>query len=227
MFHVELVSCDSRSVALDPLDIVNCIRAWIESDMDSVSPSKDEDVTVSVFPQIKPWYRGFKGTIEKDTDKNRYISTGVCSRSETKKDQAIVTEIPIGMSIQDFKEKLETLRDDKTIKDFRNLSGANFPYFIIEEFTDKLKCTAENLKLQTYISVNNMIAFDEQNKIKKYDCVDDILNDFCYVRLKYYTLRKARMIKDIEKKIRIMKGKKRFITEILDKSLEINDREED
>ena len=217
----------SNIPSYNPLDIVNCIRAWIDSDMDSMSPSKDEDVTVSVFPQIKPWYRGFKGTIEKDTDKNRYISTGVCSRSETKKDQAIVTEIPIGMSIQDFKEKLETLRDDKTIKDFRNLSGANFPYFIIEEFTDKLKCTAENLKLQTYISVNNMIAFDEQNKIKKYDCVDDILNDFCYVRLKYYTLRKARMIKDIEKKIRIMKGKKRFITEILDKSLEINDREED
>ena len=216
----------SNIPSYNPLDIVTCIKAWIDSDMDSVEISNDE-FTISVFPEIKPWYRGFKGNVERDGDKNRYISSGICTRSETKKDQVIVTEIPIGMSIQEFKEKLETLRDEKNIKDFRNLSGANFPYFIIDEFPDKLKCTTENLKLQSYISVNNMIAFDEHNKIKKYDCVDDVLNDFCHVRLKYYVLRKARMMKDIEKKMRIMKGKKRFITEILDKTLEINDREEE
>lgn len=214
----------SNIPSYNPLDIVACIKAWIENDMDKVV---QDEIKISVYPEIKPWYRGFKGQIEKEGDKNRYISTGICNRSETKKDQAIVTEIPVGMSIQEFKEKLETLRDEKIIKDFRNLSGANFPHFIVDEYSDKLKCTAENLKLTSYISVNNMIAFDENNKIKKYDGVEDILDDFCSVRFKYYTLRKARMIKDIEKKIRIMKGRKRFITEILDKTLEINDREEE
>lgn len=215
----------SKIPCYNPLDIVACLRAWITNNMDEVP--LDSDMRISVYPEIKPWYRGFKGEMVKDGGKNRYISTGICVRSETKKDQAIVTEIPIGMSIQEFKEHLEELREKKTIKDFRNLSGANFPYFIIDEFSDKLKCTSENLKLTTYLSVNNIIAFDEHGKIKKYDDVENILDDFCSVRLRYYALRRARMIKDLEKKIRVSTGKKRFIHEILDKTIEINGRDEE
>jgi DNA topoisomerase-2 len=216
----------SNIPSYNPLDLVECIKAWIHNDMDLVESSED-GMRVSVYPEIKPWYRGFKGEMIKDGGKNRYISTGICSRSETKKDQAIVTEIPIGMSIQEFKERLEDLRDNKIIKDFRNLSKANFPYFIIDEFSDKLRCTAENLKLTSYLSVNNMIAFDDSGKIKKYDSVEEVLDDFCKVRLKYYALRRARLIAELEKKIRINTGKKKFIHEILDKTIEINGRDED
>lgn len=210
----------------NPLDLVECIKAWIENDMDLVvNNPEDDSITISVYPDIKPWYRSFKGEIVKD-DGNRYVSTGVVTRSPTKKDQAIITEIPIGMSIQSVKESLENLRDEKIIKDFRNLSGPNNAYFIVDEFSDKLKCTAENLKLTTFLSVNNLIAFDEHGKIKKYSTIDNILDDFCCARLKYYVLRKARMIKEMEKRIRITKGKKRFITEIINDTLIIKKKAE-
>ena len=211
----------------NPLDIVECVRAWIENDMDLVVYNPEDDgITFSVYPDIKPWYRGFKGEITKEDGLNRYVSTGIVSRSTTKKFQAIIQEIPIGMSIQSVKENLENLRDEKTIKDFRNLSGPNNAYFIIDEYSDKLKCTPENLKLVSFISINNFVAFDEDGKIKKYAGIEDILDDFCRVRLKYYVLRKARIIKDTEKKIRITKGKKRFITEIINDTLIIKKKAE-
>ena len=209
----------------NPLDLVECIRAWINNDMDLIVNKADDEITLSVYPEIKPWYRGFKGEIVKD-DGNRYISTGIVIRSTTKKDQAIITEIPVGMSIQSVKENLETLREEKTIKDFRNLSGPNNAYFIITEFSDKLKCTPENLKLTTFLSVNNIIAFDKDSKIKKYSNVEMIIDDFCDVRLKYYRLRKERLIKNTEKKIRITKGKKRFISEIINDTLIIKKKAE-
>jgi DNA topoisomerase-2 len=209
----------------NPLDIVECVKAWIDNDMDLVVNTTDDEISLSVYPDIKPWYRGFKGEIIKD-DGNRYITTGIVSRSATKKDQAIIQEIPVGMSIQTVKENLENLRDEKTIKDFRNLSGPNNAHFIIDEFSDKLKCTPENLKLTTFLSINNLIAFDKDGKIKKYSTIDNVLDDFCLVRLKYYVLRKAKIIKDTEKKIRVTNGKKRFITEIINDTLIIKKKAE-
>ena len=209
----------------NPLDIVKCIRAWIDNDMDLFQNDESEMIKFSVYPEIKPWYRAFKGEITK-IDSVRYLSSGVVSRSDAKKDQSIISEIPVGMSIKTAKEMLENLRDEKTIKDFRNLSGPNTPYFIIDEFSDRLRCTAENLKLTNSISTNNMIAFGVDGKIKKYNTVDDILDSFCTTRLTYYVLRKAKMIKDMEKKIRVLKGKKRFITEIINDTLIIKKKSE-
>ena len=49
----------------------------------------------------------------------------------------------------------------------------------------------EYFKLTSKISTNNMICFDFEGKIKKYNNPEEILEDFYPVRLSYYQKRKV------------------------------------
>lgn len=51
----------------------------------------------------------------------------------------------------------------------------------------------KRFKISTTISTSNLVCFDKEGRIKKYDNVNDILKDFFEERLKYYQARKVRM----------------------------------
>jgi len=51
----------------------------------------------------------------------------------------------------------------------------------------------EFFKLTAKINTSNMICFDYDQKIRKYDSAEDILEDFYPIRLIYYQKRKVRM----------------------------------
>ena len=51
----------------------------------------------------------------------------------------------------------------------------------------------EFFRLTSKINTGNMICFDFEGKIKKYDTAEDLLEDFYPVRLAYYQKRKVRM----------------------------------
>ena len=57
-------------------------------------------------PEIRPWYNGFTGEILKVSVK-KYLTKGVYKKLNNSKIQ--ITELPIGTSIEDYKEFLETL----------------------------------------------------------------------------------------------------------------------
>jgi DNA topoisomerase-2 len=139
-----------------------------------------------------------------------------------------ITEIPIGMSIKCITEKLkEMVGKDRILKGIRDMSSANKPHFIIDEFSDGLRCTTENLKLYTKFSTTNMVLFNEKGKIQKYDSVEEIIENFCSVRLKYYVLRKKHILKTMDEKSRILRNKKRFLSEVIDGVLVIQRKKED
>lgn len=51
----------------------------------------------------------------------------------------------------------------------------------------------EFFKLTSKINTSNMICFDLEGKIKKYDSAEEILEDFYPSRLSYYQRRKVRL----------------------------------
>jgi DNA topoisomerase-2 len=94
-----------------------------------------------------PYYKGFKGTIEKD-GKNDYLVKGVW---KTEKDVMTITELPVGTWTSDFRETLDKLVTDGTIKDFTDTStdmdilikvklGADTTV-LEKELTNKIKLT--------------------------------------------------------------------------------------
>jgi DNA topoisomerase-2 len=195
----------------NPLDIIECIRTWLGEER-----WKNEEPFA--FPELTPWYNGFKGTVEKAGD-HKFITKGIIDR---KGDVVTVREIPVGMSIDGCQETIEELYEQKKIRSFQNYSSDVVIQFDIKENKDEEKeLTLESLKLTSTLSTSNMVLFDEHGKIKKYNTISDILNEFCRVRYAFYEKRKAYMMNELQQLIRILQSKLRFLSEVMSGSLVI------
>lgn len=206
----------------NPADIINCIKTWLEHD-GKIFIEDDEDPTMilSLLPSIIPWYREFYGKIEEKD--NKYITYGVISKEKNK---TKITELPVGMWTDKFKEFCEDLLVDKQIKSLNNESTPRKVQFTLVEHDEGISCNHTNMKLTTTINISNMVAFNEKNQLKKYS-VDEIINDFCIMRFELYKKRKLYLINHCEKELRHLGNKARFIREVIDKKLNIMNIDED
>ena len=68
---------------------------------------------------MTPWYRGFKGTIEKVDNKGKFQCTGIAKKIDSKTIE--VTELPVRKWTDDYKKQLEDwvvgAEKDKSDKD--------------------------------------------------------------------------------------------------------------
>lgn len=71
------------------------------------------------------------------------------------------------------------------------------------------------LKLVQPISLNNMVLFDEEGKIKRYDSYKEILKSFAKVRLNSYQLRKDHLLGKWKKEIDILGWRMKFILYVI------------
>jgi len=208
----------------NPLDMTSAIRTWLQNDGEIIIKDPEDGTIISMLPEIKPWYRGFTGAIEKSGE-NRYISQGVL---ESEGNKVNITELPIGLWTDKFKETLEDHIEKKEIKSMKNYSTPKKPNFVITEDKDGFKCNLENLKLHSYLYTSNMVLFNQEEQLKKFDSVDDIINYFCTVRFAFYVKRKRHMLETLESELKYLGNKARFIQEVIDNTLNImNEEEED
>jgi DNA topoisomerase-2 len=205
----------------NPIEIIDGIKDWLNNNTSEDTGERKENV--SVLPTLIPWYRGFKGTIEADESKvKRYITKGII---EENKNGFEVSELPINMWTNKFKEFCEDLQEEKKLKTMKNYSTPNDVKFIITN-GNEFECSIENLKLHSYLYTSNMVLFDDKNKIKKYDSVYEILNNFCVVRYKYYHLRKEYQLRQLGVELKMLQNKERFVSEVMDDTLDIMKKKE-
>lgn len=205
----------SNVPCFNPIDIIECIKIWLENDGDVLIEDPDDGSMLSLLPELKPWYRGFTGEIK--VEKNKFVSYGKISKVKNKVE---VTELPVGLWTDDFKERCEDWRAEKKIKEFKNNSDHKKIMFTITESDEGLSCTLENMNLQSSITVSNMVLFNEKEQLKKYN-IDQIIDDFCKMRYTFYTKRKNHIISSLEKDLRILNNKARFIKEIIGNKLNV------
>ena len=196
----------------NPMDLVSMIQEWLENER------KTE------FKEIVPWYRGFTGSIEKISS-NKYETKGIVSETKSSK-KVVVTELPIGMSTNKFKEFIEDCIEEKKIKSYKNYSTDVMCHFEIEKKEDGIELDEDGLKLVNNLSTNNMVLFSHNGTIKKYDSVVDILNEFCDVRYELYVKRKDFILSEFSRQLRILKNKMKFLTEVMEGKLDIQDVDE-
>jgi len=204
----------------NPLELIECIKIWLDTDGEIfVEDPDNEDNIISLFPELNPWYRDFTGNIEQ-VDSQKYITTGQIQ--ETKKENTIqVTELPIGLWTDKFKEICEDLLESKKIKSIKNYSTTKKVNFFINETQNGIKCNINTLKLKSYIYTSNLVLFNTENKIKKYKNVYEIIQDFCTIRFSYYVKRKEYLINSLKSELLILQNKHRFINEIVNNNLNI------
>jgi DNA topoisomerase-2 len=204
----------SNVPSYNPLDLIECIKIWLKEDGNVLI--ENGDTFLSKFPELVPWYRGFEGVIEPLGDK--FISYGVC---EDVKDNTVVTELPIGLWTDKFKEILEDHVQSKQIISMKNYSTPSKVNFVLKESKDGFKLNVKNLGMSKYIHVTNMVMFNEKGQLKKYDTVDSIINNFCGIRYMYYIKRKKHCINSLENELKFLGNKERFIREVIDKIIDI------
>ena len=177
--------------------------------------------------QLKPYYHGFKGTIRcADETTNKFISEGKFEVKELKNNKIVhvITEIPVDMSIDGYKSFLESKLEQKVIKDLKNNSSANEPYF---EFVCLKDFDPDDFKLSSTISLNNMVLFNSKGKIEKYKSVDDIIYEFYDIRLEYYEKRITYMLENMNSNLQILQNKARFIENIVDNTISLMELKDD
>ena len=121
------------------------------------------------------------------------------------------------------KKKKEIIVED--IRQNHTYNRVCFEVKLIDEFVDKFKKNSElfikTFNLESSISITNMVLFDPEGKLKKYNTVEDIIATFYDLRMKYYQIRKNYMISVIKKEVAVLSNKARFIKMIIDDELVI------
>ena len=196
----------------NPLDIIENIKFWLNDEYDDK------------YKELLPWYRGFNGKIKKLSE-NKYETYGNFKREG--KNKVTITELPINMWTDKYKEFLEDLLENKQIKDLKNYSTPTEVKFVITESNDGIKCNKNTLKLKSLIHSSNMVLFSDNNKIIKFKSVKDIIIYFCEKRIDFYKKRKIYQLEIMRNNLKISKNRVKFLEEVIDDKLIIHKRSEE
>ena len=192
-----------------------------------------------VFKNIKdiePYYTGHKGVIEKEG--NKYISKGIYKRISP--NQIEITELPIGMWTQDYKEFLEKYmeKNPKVLKEYEGHYTESAIKFILHfepgSVNNLLKIDKDgehtkfekDFKLITskMLSITNMHMFNPEGTITKMKNIKEILKEFYNFRLVWYKKRKEYLIDKLKNELIFLDARIKFILDIIENRLKINNR---
>jgi DNA topoisomerase-2 len=206
----------------DPKKIIECIKIWLDP---NAPEYYDEDLNPTgekIYPDLIPHYNGgYIGAITPDGE-NKYISYGKLARVADQPNTFVITELPIGVgSFKYNKEFLDVLVEEKKlVAPANNQSSSNFARFTFVA-SDDFTVSINSMKLKKPINATNMVAFDTDGVIKKFDSPLKILEKFCSVRLSYYVKRKQFILESIRASLLKMKNRKRFMQSIMDETLSL------
>ncbi|KAF1776438.1 C-terminal associated domain of TOPRIM [Phytophthora cactorum] len=178
----------------NPVDIIKGLRQMING----------EETT-----PLTPWYRGFTGHIvektnSRGTDTGNYIVQGLYEATDDS--TLVVSELPVKMWTQTYKQFLEGLLEAGTIKDFK------------ENHTDVkvlFTITMEPKALSDITKAPGGI---------KYENPKQIMDEFYGIRLEYYARRKKSMLQKLQDQIKLLSNKARFVLAVVEGKLVVNNR---
>jgi len=180
------------------------------------------------FLPMKPWFRNFKGEVTQ-AGPDRWKFSGIAR--QTGDNEVEITELPVRVWTQDFKEKLEEIiKAEKVpswIKDYKDYNTHKDVNFTVQ-LEDKHMANAleegleEKFKLSRTLATSNLVAFDPEGRITKYASIEAIMEEFYAYRLRYYQLRKDHMLQDLNRELKRFTNQARFVQMIIDGKLSIS-----
>ena len=177
--------------------------------------------------ELAPWFRGFNGSVRKNEESGFYECVGVIERNNTT--SYTIKELPIGMEYNKYIEHLDKLCDDKIIVDYDDKCDTKKDNILFEikttrEFTRKhedIESLNKVFKLVKSLP-ENFTCIDENNRAKTFETVQDILDNFIDIRLKFYQKRKDYLLKTMVDKLTQLASKYYFIKAVVDEVIIVN-----
>ena len=182
--------------------------------------------------QLLPWFKGHLGKVEFNKELNRNESFGVVTRNNTT--SYTITELPIGTEYQKYVEFLDKLCDNGTIVDYDDKCDPKtdkilFNIKTTREFTKK---HADERKLYDAFHLIKSLpevlcCIDENNRVKEFNSIQDILDMFINIRLKFYDKRKKYILESLKSKISELVSKYTFVLGIVKKTIVVSNKKKD
>jgi DNA topoisomerase-2 len=172
--------------------------------------------------KILPWYNLFTGRIDMIGD-NEYNIYGRYKKLNSSEIQII--ELPVSTWTTTYKIFLDSLEEKGIIRSYRANNTDELVDIIIKLDEDKLKqwentnTIYKKLNLMTKKSSSNMHLFDNNNVIKKYNNIYEILDEYYETRLIIYKKRKEYLLDKLTKELNILRWKVKFIEDVLEKKI--------
>ena len=197
--------------------------------------------------ELHPYYENFNGTVIKNYGKqNKYLIKG--KYKVISADTIKITELPIGTWTTDYNEFLEYLMSDKTktgkkktpvIKKKQDMCTdvdidftlkfypGVLPNLLSKKYDEHINMLEKTLNLTVTKSLTNMNLFTEKNRLKKYENVYEIINDYYKVRFLGYNKRKKYMLDLMEYQVKLLTNKAKFILEQCEDKIDLRRKKKD
>lgn len=208
-----------------PLILVNgSLNGLASGFKQHILPRKLEDIIAyyeGKKTELTPCIKGFKGTVERDAENpSKWLLKGTFSVHKTK---VLITEIPPFIEYAKYLQILDDLQESKKIKNFRDLSNVKTQEYKFEvQLLKELPSSKifELIKLQkSEVEIYNCI--DENNKVKTFENVSEILDYFKEVRLKFLEAQRQHDIKATQIELLINASKYKFVQMIMSDELKV------
>ena len=220
----------------NPVDLVSAIKDRLSG---AVS-----DLTKRTF---QPWWVGFRGPVKAMDGGKGWMTSGLISWNDDKQ-QVHIKELPIGMWTRDYKEFLEGLlagehagMDEQggklTLKSFEEayndvdvdfiLTLTDSAYWHFRQTPAFATEFMTKFKLNSTFRLTNMVAFDSFGKIRRYNSVGEIIEEFIGSRLGAYRKRKIHKLTSLRSQLVEARAKRKFIMAVIDGTLLIGKTEDE
>lgn len=201
----------------NPLDIIDNVRLQL-------SGQKQKSLI--------PWYRGFRGSITRK-GKGIFKVSGIAKNVSSNKVE--ITEIPLGMSVDKCVDSIkQAVLNKKPKKNGFSIRGFEFGKkhsndnirIIVRVSNDGSKGDdaaeqlIKELKLTSNIRLTNMILWDANGSIKKYESELEVINDFCKVRLDLYHKRRLKDLAELRYQAERLSDEVKFVELLLSGELD-------
>eukprot|EP01114_Cavostelium_apophysatum_P017591 TRINITY_DN526_c0_g1_i1.p1 TRINITY_DN526_c0_g1~~TRINITY_DN526_c0_g1_i1.p1 ORF type:complete len:1536 (+),score=661.88 TRINITY_DN526_c0_g1_i1:185-4792(+) len=183
---------------------------------------------------MHPWFRGFTGTVKQNPKKpTQYQISGIWSKKDANTIE--ITELPVGLWTQNYKEMLESMvtgteKKPAIVKDYKEYHTDRTVHFVIEFLEGKLAHLEKEgdlekeFKLNSSLSVANLVAFDPEGRVQKYETVHDIMKEFYNLRKEYYVRRKQYLVDALTEDWEKIDNKVRFILAVVKEEIIVRNR---
>ena len=181
---------------------------------------------------LLPWFKGHLGKVEYNKELDRNESFGVVVRNNMT--SYTITELPIGIDYQKYVEFLEKLCENGTIQDYDDKCDPKTDaiLFNIKTTRDFTKKHEDERKLYEVFHLvkslpETLCCIDENNRVREFNSIQEILDAFIDLRLKYYDKRKTWLLDSLKDKLTTLASKYLFVKGIVDGEIVVNKKKKD
>lgn len=182
---------------------------------------------------LLPWFRGHSGKVIRNDETGKNESFGVIARNNMT--SYTISELPIGIDYQKYIEYLDKLCENGTIQDYDDRCDPKtdeilFNIKTTRDFTRKYEKNDRKLYEILHLVKSlpeTLCCIDEFNKVREFESVQEILDAFIEIRLKYYNLRKKYLLDKTKNNLEQLVSKYMFVKNVVDGKIIVNKKKKD